>query len=150
MLRSWYVFFFLIKGIPELILGSNNYKTLKSSLLKSSVRKEGFTEKDIETYVSSWKSGGLSGGINYYRANLSLRYWSNFNAVSFPKIKVPVLQIWAEGDIFLGKELTKNTQEFIDAPYRLHLIHNCGHWLQQEASDEVNGAMIKFLDDALN
>jgi pimeloyl-ACP methyl ester carboxylesterase len=73
-LRSWYIFFFLIKGIPELILGSNNYKTLKSSLLKSSVRKEGFTEKDIETYVSSWKSGGVSGGINYYRANLGLRY----------------------------------------------------------------------------
>ncbi len=66
MLRSWYVFFFLIKGIPELILRSNVYKTLKSSLLKSSVRKEGFTEKDIETYVSS----GKSGGINYHRANL--------------------------------------------------------------------------------
>ena len=150
ILRSWYVFFFLIKGVPELILSSNNYKTLKTSLLKSSVRKESFTEKDIESYVSSWKSGGISGGINYYRANLNLRYWSNSNAVSFPKIKVPVLQIWAECDVFLGKELTKNTQEFIDASYPLHLIPNCGHWLQQEASDEVNGAMIKFLDDTLN
>jgi pimeloyl-ACP methyl ester carboxylesterase len=149
MLRSWYVFFFLIKGIPELILSVNNYKILKSSLLKSSVRKKVFTEKDIAAYVSSWKSGGVSGGINYYRANLNLRYWSNPNSVSFPKIKVPVLQIWAEDDIFLGKELTKNTQEFIDAPYRLHLIPNCGHWLQQEASDELNGVMIKFLDGTL-
>ena len=149
ILRSWYIFFFLIKGIPELILGSSNYKILKSSILKSSVRKESFTEKDIETYVSSWKSGGVSGGINYYRANLSLRYWSNSNSVSFPKIKVPVLQIWAEDDIFLGKELTENTREFIDAPYRLHLIPNCGHWLQQEASAEVNRIMIKFLDDTL-
>jgi pimeloyl-ACP methyl ester carboxylesterase len=150
MLRSWYVFFFQIKGIPELILRSKNYKILKSSLLNSLVRKECFTEKDIETYVSSWKSGGISGGINYYRANLSLRYWLNSNAISFPKIKVPVLHIWAEGDKFLGKELTKNTQEFIDAQYRLHLIPNCGHWIQQEASDEVNGVMIKFLEGALN
>ena len=149
ILRSWYIFFFLIKGIPELILSSSNYKILKSSILKSSVRKESFTEKDIETYVSSWKSGGVSGGINYYRANLSLRYWSNSNSVSFPKIKVPVFQIWAEDDIFLGKELTENTQEFIDAPYRLHLIPNCGHWLQQEASAEVNRIMIKFLDNTL-
>lgn len=150
MLRSWYVFFFQIKGIPELMLSNNNYKILQSSLLNSSVRKECFTEKDIETYICSWKSGGVSGGINYYRANLSLRYWLNSNAVSFPKIKVPVLHIWAEGDKFLGKELTKNTQEFIDASYQLHLIPNCGHWVQQEASDEVNGAMIKFLDDTLN
>ena len=30
MLRSWYVFLFLIKGMPELILSSNNYKILKS------------------------------------------------------------------------------------------------------------------------
>lgn len=149
MLRSWYVFFFLIKGLPELILGSNNYKALKSSLLMSSVRKEVFTDKDIETYVSSWKSGGVSGGINYYRANLGLRYWSNSKVVSFPKIRAPVRQIWAEDDVFLGKELTKNTKEFIDAPYRLHLIPNCGHWLQQEASDEVNAVMIKFLGDTL-
>jgi pimeloyl-ACP methyl ester carboxylesterase len=149
MLRSWYVFFFLIKGIPELILSSNNYKILKSSLLKSSIRKQVFTEKDIETYVSSWKSGGIYGGINYYRANLSLQYWANSDLISFPKIKVPVLQIWAENDMFLGKELTKNTQEFIDAPYRLHLIPNCGHWVQQEASDIVNGILTEYLDDTL-
>ncbi len=149
VLRSWYVFFFLIKGIPELILSNNNYMVLKSSILKSSVRKESFSEKDIEKYVSSWKSGGISGGINYYRANLSLRYWSNSNKDSFPKIKVPVLQIWAEDDKFLGKELTKDTQEFIDASYRLHLISNCGHWVQQEASDEVNETISIFLDDTL-
>jgi pimeloyl-ACP methyl ester carboxylesterase len=149
VLRSWYVFFFLIKGIPESILGNSNYKMLKSSILKSSVRKEVFSEKDIERYVSSWKSGGISGGINYYRANLSLRYWSKSNKVPFPKIKVPVLQIWAEDDKFLGKELTKGTQAFIDAPYRLHLISDCGHWVQQEAPDEVNETILKFLDDTL-
>jgi pimeloyl-ACP methyl ester carboxylesterase len=71
------------------------------------------------------------------------------DAISFPKIKVPVLQIWAEDDKFLGKELTKDTHKFIDAPYKLHLIPNCGHWLQQEAPDEVNGAMMKFLGDTL-
>ena len=117
--------------------------------MKSSVRKEVFTKKDIEAYVSSWKSGGISGGINYYRANFRLRNWSKSNTVSLPKIKAPVLQIWAEDDIFLGKELTKDTQDFIDAPYRLHMISNCGHWLQQEASDEVNGIMKKFLEDNL-
>ncbi len=147
VLRRWYVFFFLIKGIPELILSGSNYKILKSVLRKSSVRKEAFNEKDIEAYLSSWKSGGLSGGINYYRANMSLRYWSNPNITSFPKIKAPVLQIWGEDDIFLGKELTRNIQEFIDATYRLYLIPKCGHWLQQEAPDEVNGTMMKFLDN---
>jgi hypothetical protein len=29
------------------------------------------------------------------------------------------LQIWGEEDLFLGKELTEGTNEFVDAPFSL-------------------------------
>ncbi len=36
---------------------------------------------------------------------------------------------------------------FIDAPYRELRIPDSGHWVQNEAVDEVNGALLEFLDD---
>jgi pimeloyl-ACP methyl ester carboxylesterase len=56
------------------------------------------------------------------------------------------LQIWEEEDIFLGKELTEGTNEFVDAPFSLKTIPNCGHWIQQEAPEEVNLAIEEFLN----
>ena len=56
------------------------------------------------------------------------------------------MQIWGEDDIFLGKELTEGTNEFVvDAPFSLKIIPNCGHWVQQEAPEKVNQIMEEFL-----
>ena len=64
-------------------------------------------------------------------------------SIPFPKIKSATLQIWGEEDIFLGKELTEGTN---DAPFLLKTIPNCGHWIQQEAPEEVNQAIDEFLN----
>ena len=56
------------------------------------------------------------------------------------------MQIWGEEDIFLRKELTEGTNEFVDAPFSLKTIPNCGHWIQQEAPEEVNQAIEEFLN----
>ena len=48
--------------------------------------------------------------------------------------------------MFLGKELAEGTKEFVvDAPFSLKVIPNCGHWVQQEAPEEVNQIMEEFL-----
>ena len=60
------------------------------------------------------------------------------------------MQIWAEEDLFLGKELTEGTSEFVDALLSLKIIPNCGHWIQQEAPQEVNQIIDEFLDYNLN
>jgi pimeloyl-ACP methyl ester carboxylesterase len=113
---------------------------LKNVFEISVKRKEIFTQSDIEGYISSWsKGGGITGGINYYRANLNAEYWGSLDeSIPFPRIKSATLQIWEEEDIFLGKELTEGTNEFVDAPFSLKTIPNCGHWIQQEAPEEVN------------
>ena len=56
--------------------------------------------------------------------------------------------IWGEDDLFLGKELTENTKEFVEAPFSIKFISNCGHWVQQEAPKEVNQIMSEFLNTA--
>jgi pimeloyl-ACP methyl ester carboxylesterase len=148
MQKSWYMFFFLLEKAPEKVLSRNNFELLKHMFEISIKRKDRFSLSDIEEYVSSWsKEGGITGGLNYYRANLNEEFWGNLGeSIPFPKIKIPTLQIWAEDDMFLGKELTEGTKEFVvDAPFSLNVIPNCGHWVQQEAPEEVNQIMEEFL-----
>ncbi len=148
MQKSWYMFFFLLQDVPENRLSSNNFEFLKHLFEISIKRKEKFTQSDIEGYVSSWsKEGGITGGINYYRANLNAEFWGSLDeSIPFPKIKSATLQIWGEEDILFGKELTEGTNEFVDAPFSLKTIPNCGHWIQQEAPEEVNQVIDEFLN----
>jgi pimeloyl-ACP methyl ester carboxylesterase len=152
MQKSWYVFFFLLQRVPEKVLNANNFQFLRYMFDLSIKRKHNFTQSDVEKYVDAWnKAGGISGGINYYRANLGPDFWEslviNIDNIQLPKIKSPTLMIWGEDDSFLGKELTEETATFIDAPFSLKFIPNCGHWVQQEAPAEVNDIMEKFLGD---
>ncbi len=55
--------------------------------------------------------------------------------------------IWGENDSFLGIEMTENTQKSVEAPFLLKTIPGCGHWVQQEAPDEVNQIMDEFLNN---
>ena len=76
MQKSWYMFFFLLQDVPENKLSNNNFEFLKHVFEISIKRKEKFTQSDIEGYASSWsKEGGITGGINYYRANLNAESW---------------------------------------------------------------------------
>ena len=145
--RSWYIFFFLLQKVPEKILGANDFAFLKHVFESTINRKNSITQSDIEQYVSSWsKEGGLSGGINYYRANLGADFWENLGqSITYPRIMMPTLVIWGENDAFLGRELTENIGASIEAPYSLRFISNCGHWVQQEAPTEVNQIMKEFL-----
>jgi epoxide hydrolase 4 len=144
---------------PEKVLSSNNFELLKHMFESSIKRKDKFTYDDIKNYISSWRNvkgekdkgsnfDGISGGINYYRANLNTEFWENLGeSIPFPKIKSPTLLIWGEDDMFLGKELAENTKECIEAPFSMKFISNCGHWIQQEAPDEVNQIMSEFLNN---
>ena len=151
MQKSWYVFFFLLQKVPEKVLNGNNFALLKLMFESSIKRKDKFTQSNIENYISSWRKeggAGITGGINYYRANLNAEFWENLGeSIPFPKIRTPTLLIWGEDDIFFEKELTENTKEFIEAPFSLKLISDCGHWVQQEAPDEVNQIIHEFLNN---
>ena len=88
MQKSWYMFFFLLQNVPEKYLSRNNFELLKHVFEISIKRKEIFS-KGYRRILSSWsKEGGITGGINYYRANLNAEFWGNLDeSIPFPKIK---------------------------------------------------------------
>lgn len=141
-MRSWYMFFFQIRDVPEKLLSLNDYAFVRRAF--AGVLEEAEIDKYVEAIA---KPGALTAAINYYRASISEEYL--LGAIGqpqpLPRITAPTLVIWGEDDPYLGRELVLETQSQIDGPFTLRWIAGCGHWVQQEKPELVNQYMLEFL-----
>ena len=99
-----------------------------------------FSDDDLQVMASALaQRGALQSMLHWYRA--AFRHPpSRPNQV----IQAPTLLIWAEDDVALGKSLAQGLEKRVPN-MTVHTIPNCGHWVQNEASSEVNRAMLEFL-----
>ena len=156
------MFFFQLPRIPEWGISRKDFASLDRVFKESVVRKGAFSETDIEVYREALRRpGAVTAALNYYRANvgrlMSRRNSSNTaehsssqsNATRFAsdgRIRVPTLFIFGEHDLAILPRTVRGVGNYIDAPYRELRIVDSGHWVQNEAVDEVNAALIEFLD----
>ena len=150
LLRSWYMFFFQIPRFPEWLLRQKNFEAIEKSFTENVIRKNTFSPSDIELYKEAARQpGALTGAINYYRANVMDRLRAKKESTSSPsssvRVKVPTLFIFAEQDFAILPETVRGIEKYIDAYYREVRIPDSGHWVQNEAADEVNIALLDFL-----
>jgi len=148
--KSWYVFFFQTSDVPEEVLSRNEYFFLKNMVKLSFVKKEALTDEDLRLYAKAWSQpGALTAMMNYYRANMNPSIMFSERKIVFPKITSPTFVIWGEQDVALSKILIENTEKFVDAPFSIKYISNCGHWVQLEQPNIVNKYIDKFLRNQL-
>jgi pimeloyl-ACP methyl ester carboxylesterase len=144
--RSWYIFAFQIPGIPEWLIRQNLKEFVKNMFQGQAVRKGAFSADNTEIYQNALsKPGVLSAAINYYRQMLSPWQWLKDFGRSPNPVTAPTLVLWGEDDSFLSPSLTKNLDQFIQAPFEVKLIPHCGHWVQQEVPQTVNRELLAFL-----
>jgi pimeloyl-ACP methyl ester carboxylesterase len=141
LLRSWYIGFFQLPILPELLLQAGNCQLIATMLQQTSVDETTFTEADLKAYKeAAAKPGALTAMINYYR--------NIFEFVDGPStwqpLTLPTLMIWGEEDVALGKELTYGTEAYVKN-LTLKYIPNCSHWVQQEKPQQVNQYINEFL-----
>ncbi len=143
-LASWYMFFFQIPRLPELILSRDDFAPLAESLKNSTGEKNVFIVEVIHEYKKSWREeGALTSAINYYRANILKRFFSR--QIAEEKIRVPTLFIYGERDHAVLPETVKGVGDFVDAPFSEIRIPDAAHWVQQEAADIVTDSLREFL-----
>lgn len=141
---SWYMFFFQIPFLPELLLKLNDYAVLGNALKNSTVEKNVFTDADIAEYKKAWSEPfALTAMLNYYRANILQRFFTNYE--ESPKIQVPTIFIYGEKDNAILPETVKGVGEMIDAEYVEIHIPEAAHWVQQEAKSTVTQVLREFL-----
>lgn len=142
LLKSWYIFFFQIPFLPELMIQSFDYQLINQAFVSMAKDKTAFLPADLDAYKqAAAKPRALTAMINYYRANFSQ---PDFLSREWGMLQVRTLLIWGENDIALGKELTYGTEAYVQ-DLTVRYIPDCSHWVQQEQPQLVNQYMREFL-----
>ena len=141
LLRSWYMFFFQLPGLPEFLIRAGNFKLGKNALLQSS-RKGAFSPEDLDRYAEAWSQpGALSGMVNWYRA--LLRYPPKYAET---RVTIPTRILWGVQDSFLLPVLARESLRYCSQG-ELIPFENATHWLQHEEPERVNELLKTFFLD---
>ena len=145
------MFFFQLPRLPEWWASANDFARIERMYKTTTVRPDTFSATDIAAYKEALRQpGALTATINYYRANV-LRSLIRGRGVDKKKldrsIRVPTLFIYGEHDFAIIPETVRDLGRFINAAYREVRIPDSAHWVQNEAIDEVNAALLEFLGD---
>jgi epoxide hydrolase 4 len=136
--RSWYMFFFQVPRVPELLFSTRNFQAGVRSLERTS-RPGTFTADDLRQYRAAWgRPGATTAMINWYRA--LFRYPSSFRV---GRIQVPTRILWGRKDAFLHPALATVSQRQCECS-ELVWFDDATHWVHLEQPELVNTNLIKF------
>ena len=139
LLKSWYIFFFQLPFLPELVVRTNNWRMMVGSLTRSS-RRDSFSDADLDQYREAWsRPYAITGMLNWYRAILRHPPARRESA----RVTVPTQIIWGARDTFLEVEMADKSLVWCDNG-RLTLIPDATHWVQHEKAEQVNALIAQF------
>lgn len=144
LMRSSYIFMFQLPKLPEILISLADFKMLKRAMTNAKVGIQNpqrrLSEEEIEAFLYSMSQPeGLTGPLNYYR-NLM----SSF-PVKFQDVLVPTMVIWGERDQFLEAGMIQCMSQYVQQRFRVEMIPEAGHWVQQDQPEVVNRLMNSFL-----
>lgn len=131
--RSWYVFAFQWRGVAERMLQRRNFRMLAANAP---------TREDAQRWRRDLRrSGRLTAGLNWYRANIS-----GAARGAVPAVDVPVLGLYSDGDPALTERQMTGSARYVTGSWEYHRIEGAGHWLQIERPTEVNALLLAWLE----
>tara|TARA_B100001964_G_C14146224_1_gene559824 strand:- start:96 stop:1013 length:918 start_codon:yes stop_codon:yes gene_type:complete len=142
LFRSWYVLFFQLPWLPEMI--SRNISAGRLIRGGAATRRN-YPDEVVALFdENASRPQNRTAMINYYRALLRggglYRQWK----LGFPKIEVPTLMLWGEKDIALSMTSTLGTEEHVE-DFNIRYFRGISHHVQQDAPEEVNAMLNAFL-----
>jgi pimeloyl-ACP methyl ester carboxylesterase len=140
MRRQWYMFFFQLPWLPEVVCRARNWRMLVNMLQRTS-RPGTFSPADQQLYREAWSQpGAFPAMLGWYRAMFQRRP----QAAPQRPIPVPTLLLWGARDRFLGRELAQPSIDLC-ADGHLEFIEGASHWVQHEEPQRVNARIVEFL-----
>jgi pimeloyl-ACP methyl ester carboxylesterase len=142
LLKSYYMGFFQLPGIPEKSLSRERYAALVRSMQKTSPPGT-FSEDDFEGYREAWgQEGALTSMLNWYRA----LFRQPVSLPERPVFSMPVLILWGGRDFALGRELAEASLKLCENG-KLIVLDEANHWVQHEKPEAVNRLVLDFLKE---
>lgn len=141
-LRSWYILFFQIPVLPELIGRVGGEALLRSMLAREAIRPDAFSPEQLRSYEEHANDPGPA--INYYRAWIRSKPWR----ARFGPLPVPTLVLWGDCDAHILRELAAPDPAWVPRCTVRHA--DASHWVQNDAPEWVNAEIEQFLRDPIS
>jgi epoxide hydrolase 4 len=138
--RSWYMFFFQLPFLPELLFTKGTRKAFDA--IAGSAAPGAFTE-DFPLYRDAWNQpGAATGMLSWYRA--MMRRPQRLPSDEQARIRVPAMLIWGTGEKHLVRSMAEDSIALCDQG-RLEYIEGASHWVKDDAPEQVNTLLEGFL-----
>jgi epoxide hydrolase 4 len=118
-------------------------ETLLRFVLPSIMRRAAnMTEEELAVYVEAWRPRAARRAmVNYYRA---LRRSRKMLRTLVRPIEVPTMLIFADNEPVFTRATTERFEEYVPN-LRIVRVPDARHFVQTDAPDVVNKALIEFL-----
>lgn len=125
----------------EQVLSRNNYQDMLGALGSS------LSDEDKKKYLEAWnRPGGLTGGLNYYRASRLSSSARDSELLSAPPMNIPVptLVIWGEKDTALLTGNLEGMDRYVST-LTIKRVPEGSHWVIHEKPELVIQYIREFL-----
>lgn len=130
--KSWYLLFFRMNRFPEWLMKKNNFQFLHYNHSTT------LNLEERNRYTNAWSQpNSVESMINWYRVPPV--------KIENPFLKMPVLIIWGEKDLYLTTKAANACLKYCPKG-QLTIIENASHWLMLEKTERVVTEMIAFFD----
>jgi pimeloyl-ACP methyl ester carboxylesterase len=138
--RSFYMLLFQAPWAPEAALRARDFAALRWLFRNDPRRPGAYAAADIDEIVAAASQpGALTAMIDWYRAMLRRRPRKRWRPID-----QPALVVWGEKDRFLLRELAEPDRAWV-RDVRVVRVAEASHWVQADAPQEVNAALLGFL-----
>jgi pimeloyl-ACP methyl ester carboxylesterase len=103
------------------------------------------SEEELGVYVRAFERTGFTGGLNWYR-NID-RNWELTAPFAERRIQAPAMFLTGELDLVRQFMPAQGMRGWVTDLREEIVVPGAGHWVQQEAPDAVNRALLGFLAD---
>ena len=131
-LRGYYIVLLQLRGIIEFLVTCFDWLGFRTMTR--------YPEEFPHWKASLSRPGRLTAGMNYYRANPGMMFTKGL-----PAAQVPVSGIWSSGDRFLTENQMRDSQKYVNGPWRYTRIEGGNHWMQLDVPDKLNPLLLDFL-----
>ena len=103
---------------------------------------EGLPAHHVEDYLSVFtQDNALKAALDWYRANVS----GGGPSIPFPPCTVPTLYVWGTEDPYLCRDPAYLTEAHVSADYEFLVLDGVGHWVPENAADELSEAILEHV-----
>lgn len=147
LLVMWYQFFHQMPWVEKLVGHSReNCRIYLTELIRGwTAQRDAFDQADIDDFVDDlMHSGGLKGGLAWYRGLLPLRLrMMKEGPISLPVIPHRTHFLWGRHDPILRVEWTDQLGTYF-ANHTVTFADEAAHFVHYEAPEEANRTMLRF------